>query len=40
MMERPCVSVWIHKASEKKEVKVESKSDAHCVLRYIRHHSF
>ena len=32
--------LWIPKASESKEVEVESKSDAHCVLRYSRHRSF
>ena len=28
------------KASESKEVEVESKSNAHCILRYSRHRSF
>ena len=32
--------LWIPKASESKEVEVESKSDAHSVLRYSRHRSF
>ena len=32
--------LWIPKASESKEVEVESKSDAYCVLRYSRHCSF
>ena len=32
--------LWIPKASESKEVEVENKSDAHCILRYLRHRSF